>query len=164
MNTNPITTPVVYVEYIGTKDRKEDNLTDSGTVWQGPGDIQPVTHQVWGKLSIHTAIWRRVEDPAIAARQALAQQAQGQQQSSGQALGSLSLGAVIGHADAAKAAGTESAKEGDKPAGDTTLTAEQVHAAKLDLPSTEVPAKQPVARKTAAKAAGTESAKEGGAQ
>lgn len=45
------------VQYIGPKDRKEDNVARSGTVWHGRGDVQEVTPEVWGKLSRHPDVW-----------------------------------------------------------------------------------------------------------
>jgi len=53
MNTNS-----VLVEYVGKKAQKVDNVADTGTVWNGEGDIQPVTLEAWGKLSRHPEVWR----------------------------------------------------------------------------------------------------------
>lgn len=52
----------IKVEYIGIKALKEDNVSDSGVTWEGPGDIQEVTPAQWGKLAKHPGVWRRVVD------------------------------------------------------------------------------------------------------
>lgn len=55
---------MIDVEYIGTKDRKEDNVSGSGLVWNGSGDIQAVTREQWAKLQRHPEIWRAIA-PAV---------------------------------------------------------------------------------------------------
>lgn len=57
----------IKVEYIGNKAIKEDNVSDSGATWEGPGDIQEVTPAQWGKLSKHPGVWRRVDKPVYSA-------------------------------------------------------------------------------------------------
>jgi hypothetical protein len=100
MNLNPIKTPVVLVQYIGTKERKEDNLTDSGTVWHGQGDVQQVTHQVWGKLCKHPGIWRLVDDDDLGDSKPPSEQAVAQVVDQ---LGRTDSGLSLGQADASKA-------------------------------------------------------------
>lgn len=62
----------INVKYIGTKDRKEDNITGSGLAWRGHGDVLPVTPAQWAQLSKHPDIWVRAEDepPAPSAKPA----------------------------------------------------------------------------------------------
>ncbi len=57
---------LVAVRYIGSKDVKTDNVSDSGAVWHGNGDVQHVTHAQWGKLSVHKQVWERADTPAQA--------------------------------------------------------------------------------------------------
>lgn len=99
---------LVQVEYIGTKERKEDNLTGSGVVWHGHGDVQQVTAAQWGALSKHSEVWRRVE---------------------------ASSGEVNLVADATKAPAATKALRLDGAHDDQTgLTVDQVHAAKFEFP------------------------------
>lgn len=56
--SNPNT---VAVRYIGSKEVKTDNVSDSGAVWHGNGDVQHVTHAQWGKLSAHKEVWERAD-------------------------------------------------------------------------------------------------------
>lgn len=68
MNANQLV-PVVY---LGHKDRKEDNVARSGVVWHGHGDVQNVTAQQWGLLSVHAGVWARATQVAQAAAASLA--------------------------------------------------------------------------------------------
>lgn len=102
---------LVQVEYIGTKERKEDNLTGSGVVWQGHGDVQHVTTAQWGTLSKHSEVWRRVE-----------------------------ITSNVTTLVAPTPEATKSLLLGDKIGDKAGLTAEQVHAAKFEFPDEVKPA------------------------
>jgi hypothetical protein len=59
------------IRYIGKKARKEDNVAHTGTVWNGPGDVQNVPDGAAAKLLVHTDCWvladgETVADPASA--------------------------------------------------------------------------------------------------
>ena len=105
---------LVQVEYIGTKERKEDNLTGSGVVWQGHGDVQHVTAAQWGTLSKHSEVWRRVEITG-------------------------NVTTLVAPTPKASEA-TKSLLLGDKINDKAGLTAEQVHAAKFEFPDEAKPA------------------------
>jgi hypothetical protein len=47
----------VKVKYVGRKPVKFDNVAGTNTVWNGPGDVQEVTPEVWTKLSKHEGVW-----------------------------------------------------------------------------------------------------------
>lgn len=47
------------LEYVGSKPRKEDNITHSGVIWYGPGDVQEVPDASMHKLLAHVDVWRR---------------------------------------------------------------------------------------------------------
>mgnify|MGYP000955585252 CR=1 FL=1 len=110
----------VLVEYLGTKDRKEDNVSGSNVVWQGPGDIQPVTSAQWGSLSKHPEVWRKVAKATPNAKK------------DGQDGNELK-------ADASKAKEAVQALSlgGAAADGESSMTVEQVHAAKFELPTTD---------------------------
>lgn len=118
----------VLVEYVGSKDRKEDNVSGSGTVWNGPGDVQPVTLIQWGLLSKHPGVWRKVQESAPATLEPRV-------------------------ADAAKAPEAAKALSLSSKPEETGLSVDDVHAIKFEFPEAEgKPASQP-ARKAAAKTA-----------
>lgn len=48
---------MVDVEYVGSKAKSTDNVAGTGTVWNGPGDVQKVPASAWPKLAKH-AHWR----------------------------------------------------------------------------------------------------------
>lgn len=45
------------VIYIGDKPEKVDNVSGSGAVWRGHGDVQAVNPESWAKLSKHPNVW-----------------------------------------------------------------------------------------------------------
>src|ERR1700733_11276173 len=50
--------PVAKIKYVGKKDRKEDNVAPTDTVWNGPGDVQEVDDPVAvEKLLDNPNIW-----------------------------------------------------------------------------------------------------------
>lgn len=51
----------VAIVYVGKKARKDDNVANTGTVWNGPGDVQRVDASVAAKLLSHVDIWARAE-------------------------------------------------------------------------------------------------------
>jgi hypothetical protein len=67
----PNNEPKVLVEYIGDKERKTDNVTDTGLVWHGKGDRQLVPVSRWAQLRRHAAVWREVPQTAQGAGVAL---------------------------------------------------------------------------------------------
>lgn len=52
----------INVTYIGTKERKDDNVAGSGVTWLGHGDTQPVPLSAWGALSKHPGVWMRADE------------------------------------------------------------------------------------------------------
>jgi hypothetical protein len=58
---------MIQVRYIGRKPIKTDNVAHSGAVWVGPGDVQPVTPEVWAQLRPFDAVWEQVEGEPVAA-------------------------------------------------------------------------------------------------
>ena len=70
----------VMVQYVGSKDLKSDNVAGSSTVWRGQGDVQPVSQEVWGKLSKHTDVWRIAEPPPATPLAEAAEQGKAEQQ------------------------------------------------------------------------------------
>lgn len=53
------------IKYIGKKPVKTDNVAGTGTVWNGPGDVQNVDKpEAVAKLLAHTGIWVREEAEA----------------------------------------------------------------------------------------------------
>lgn len=146
--TSIATSGLVPVQYIGAKDRKEDNLTGSGVVWHGHGDVQPVTAAQWGLLSKHSEVWRLAKDEAES-----------------NADGATETSSV---ANAAKAPEAVQALGLAGPSSRVTggLTADQVHAAKFEYPAESKPAEGPkgkatVAAKTAGKKTGATSTEKG---
>lgn len=113
---------LVQVEYIGTKERKEDNLTGSGVVWQGHGDVQHVTAAQWGALSKHGEVWRLAKSEAVA--------------NAGGTAETRSVANAAKAPEAVKALGLGGLTTKD-PAG---LTADQVQAAKFEFPAESKPA------------------------
>lgn len=57
---------MINVRYVGKKSVKSDNVANTGTIWVGFGDVQPVSDAVWGKLSKHPDIWENADKPAAA--------------------------------------------------------------------------------------------------
>lgn len=52
------------IRYVGKKDRKEDNVAQTGVVWEGKGDVQPVPDNAVPKLLMHPDIWElATEEP-----------------------------------------------------------------------------------------------------
>lgn len=48
------------IEYIGRKDRKEDNIAGTSTVWLGHGDVQEVADEgAARRLLAYDTVWRR---------------------------------------------------------------------------------------------------------
>jgi hypothetical protein len=45
------------VIYIGDKPEKVDNVSGSGAVWRGYGEVQAVKPESWAKLSKHPNVW-----------------------------------------------------------------------------------------------------------
>jgi hypothetical protein len=54
--------PLMQIQYIGSKPRKADNITNSGAVWNYQGDVQTVSQEVGLRLLRHPDIWARVGD------------------------------------------------------------------------------------------------------
>lgn len=50
------------IRYIGKKERKEDNVAHTGTVWNGNGDVQNVPDNAVAKLLVHTDSWELAGD------------------------------------------------------------------------------------------------------
>lgn len=105
----------VLVEYLGNKDRKEDNVSGSGVVWRGHGDVQPVTAAQWGALSKHDEVWRKVDST------------EGKTTSGSLPAALLADGSKA--AEAAKALSLDGAQDSSAPG----LTVEQVHAHKFSF-------------------------------
>jgi hypothetical protein len=59
---------MIQVRYIGRKPVRTDNISNSGAVWIGAGDVQPVADEAWAKLRAHPDVWELAEadDPAPA--------------------------------------------------------------------------------------------------
>lgn len=57
----------IKVRYIGVKPRQTDCLAGTGTVWNGPGDVQTVPLKAWEKFSKHPTVYELVEEDAPAA-------------------------------------------------------------------------------------------------
>lgn len=127
------TESTVLVEYLGHKDRKEDNVSGSNAVWHGHGDVQPVTAAQWGALSKHHEVWRKVKGSKPEPKKS-------------EPVVALSADATKA-GQAAKALGLDE-KTADQAAA---MTVEQVHAFKFDLPEVGKEAKP--AAKTAKKGA-----------
>jgi len=55
---------VAKIQYIGKKKQKEDNVAGTGTVWNGPGDVQEVNAplEVIEKIIAHKGVWLLVPD------------------------------------------------------------------------------------------------------
>ena len=51
----------IQVRYIGVKPRQTDCLAGTGTVWNGPGDVQTVPLKAWEKFSKHPTVYELVE-------------------------------------------------------------------------------------------------------
>lgn len=51
----------VAIVYVGRKERKADNVANTGTVWMGPGDVQQVDASVAAKLLAHSDVWAKAE-------------------------------------------------------------------------------------------------------
>lgn len=111
---------IVLVEYLGTKERKEDNVAGSNVVWQGSGDIQPVTPAQWGSLSKHPEVWRKVAKASTGAKKPTHDGAE-----------------LKADASKAKEAAQALSLGGASSDGESGMTVEQVHAAKFDFPTAE---------------------------
>ena len=58
------------IRYIGKKDQKPDNVTGTGVVWLGKGDVQTVPDEAVSKLVRHADVWELADEhPADAAPQ-----------------------------------------------------------------------------------------------
>lgn len=53
------------VIYIGDKPEKVDNVSGSGAVWRGHGDVQAVKPESWEKLSKHPNVWALAESDVV---------------------------------------------------------------------------------------------------
>lgn len=58
---------IVNVAYIGHKERKVDNVANSGVVWHGHGDVKPVSAMQWSQLALHPLVWALHTEVAQAA-------------------------------------------------------------------------------------------------
>lgn len=57
------------IKYIGHKDRKTDNVADTGTVWLGHGDVQEVEDpRAAQKMLVHKEVWVRDDGSAPPAK------------------------------------------------------------------------------------------------
>lgn len=54
----------VPIRYVGQKRVKRDNVTYSGTLWQGNGDEQMVDVEIAAKLLRHPTVWELAANPA----------------------------------------------------------------------------------------------------
>ena len=53
-----------FARYVGLKAVKHDTVSDSGHVWNGAGDVRPVTDAQAAKLAVHLDIWEILDaDP-----------------------------------------------------------------------------------------------------
>lgn len=58
----------VRVRHIGKHDKRADTMSGEGTVWNGEGDIKPVSRRAWEQhLSKHPDLWELVSDDATPA-------------------------------------------------------------------------------------------------
>lgn len=53
------------IQYVGDKTRKEDNVAATGTVWNGPGDVQLVPEAAAPKLLAHPTVWQPFTPPPV---------------------------------------------------------------------------------------------------
>ena len=56
---------MVAVAYIGQKPHKVDNVANSGVVWIGAGDVQPVPASLWPLLAKHPDVWALADGEAV---------------------------------------------------------------------------------------------------
>jgi len=56
-----------FAKYVGLKATKTDNITDSGHVWNGHGDVRRVTPEQAAKLRAHPDVWEILDSEPEAA-------------------------------------------------------------------------------------------------
>lgn len=54
---------ICYLMYIGARAFKRDNVCETGTVWHGYGDVQPVDKKHLPKFLVHSDVWIEVDGP-----------------------------------------------------------------------------------------------------
>lgn len=56
----------VNVRYVGNRPVRRDNVCGTKLVWQGPGEVLPVSKEVAQRLLRHPDVWRKEEEPWVA--------------------------------------------------------------------------------------------------